>query len=99
MPQYTETGQAKARPLLELLERLASEKHATAAQISLAWVLAQKPFIVPIPGSSRTERIRENAEADNIAFTPLELKEMDNLLDRANLPVFGEQEKTVYRQG
>lgn len=93
MPQYSESGQTKARPLLELLKQLANEKHTTTAQISLAWVLEQKPYFVPIPGSSKTERIMENAEASNITFTSVELEKIDSLLAEADLPVFGEQEK------
>lgn len=96
MPQYSQDGQAKARPLLELVERIAREKHVTPAQISLAWVLAQKPYIVPIPGSSKTERIRENAAAASIRFTESELTEIKGLLDRSELPVFGEQEKNGF---
>lgn len=95
MPQYSESGQAKARPLLELLERLASEKRATAAQISLAWVLAQKPYIVPIPGSSKAERIKENADAAKITLTPAELREINDLLNAGAFQVFGEQEKSA----
>lgn len=93
MPQYSQEGREKAKPLLELIEQLAKTKHASPAQISLAWVLAQKPYIVPIPGSSKTERIRENAEAAGITFTKDELREIDTLLAGTDLQVFGEQEK------
>ena len=79
--------------MLDLLENMAIKKQVSLAQISLAWVLAQKPYIVPIPGSSKTERIKENAEAVNITFTPEELKEINKLLVKTDLPVFGEQEK------
>lgn len=95
MPQYSQEGREKAQPLLELIEQLAKAKHASPAQITLAWVLAQKPYIVPIPGSSKAERIRENAEAASITFTQDELREIATLLDGVNLQVFGEQEKTV----
>lgn len=96
MPQYSYEGREKARPLLELIETMAKEKHVSSAQISLAWVLAQKPYIVSIPGSSKTERIRENAEAATITFTPDELKEIDTLLDGISVQVFGEQEKNGF---
>lgn len=93
MPQYASEGREKAKPLLELLENMAAAKHVSIAQLSLAWVLAQKPYIVPIPGSSKTDRIRENAEAVNITFTPEELKEINELLAMTDLHVFGETEK------
>ena len=96
MPQYSQEGREKARPLLELIETLATEKHASPAQISLAWVLAQKPYIVPIPGSSKAERIRENAEAVTITFTQEELKKIDTLLGVLSVPIFGEQEKNGF---
>ena len=93
MPQYTSDGREKAKPLLNLLENMAIKKRVSVAQLSLAWVLAQRPYIVPIPGSSKTERIRENAEAIDIAFTLEELQEINKLLGKTELPVFGEQEK------
>lgn len=93
MPQYTPEGIKQATPLLELLNRLAKEKQATPAQISLAWVLCKKPWIVPIPGSSKTERIFENAGAANIKLASSEMDEIDNLLAKSDFQVFGEQEK------
>ena len=96
MPQYTRQGQEKAKPLLDLIKNMAATKGVTPAQLSLAWVLAQKPYIVPIPGSSKKERIRENAEAANIAFTSSELAEINSLLDRTDLQVFGQQEKNGF---
>ena len=82
MPQYKEESYDKNRELLELLRKLASEKHATPAQISLAWMINKKPYIVPIPGSRKTERIRENFEAANIVLTTGEVAEIDRQLDR-----------------
>ena len=93
MPQYRSEGREKAKPLLELLENMAAAKHVSIAQLSLAWVLPQKPYIVPIPGSSKTGRIRENAEAASITFTPEELREISTLLAQTDLHVFGEHEK------
>jgi aryl-alcohol dehydrogenase-like predicted oxidoreductase len=55
------------------LERIAAEKHATPAQIALAWLLAQKPWIVPIPGSRKLERLDENIAAVNVQLTPEDL--------------------------
>ena len=59
-----------------LLRRVAEMKRATPAQIALAWLLAQKPFIVPIPGTRKLERVRENTGAGKVVLTPGELEEI-----------------------
>ena len=61
MPQFTPEAAEQNRTLLALLRDLAEHKHATPAQISLAWMLCKKPYIVPIPGSRKVERMRENS--------------------------------------
>lgn len=75
--------------LREYLYALAQEKEVTPAQTALAWVLAQRPYIVPIPGTSNLQRMEENAGAANIAFTPEELKTIRDHLDK--IPVHGER--------
>ncbi len=95
MPQYTESGRTKAQKLIEFIRELAAAKKATPGQISLAWLLAQKPWIVPIPGSSKIDRIRENAQAANLVLSGQELANIDALLARQHFEVFGEQEKAI----
>jgi aryl-alcohol dehydrogenase-like predicted oxidoreductase len=56
---------------------IAERKHATAAQIALAWLLAQKPWIVPIPGTTKPDRLRENVAAADIQLSPDELRKID----------------------
>ena len=69
---------------------LAAEKNATPAQISLAWMVNKKPYIVPIPGSRKVERIRENYEAGNITLTAIEVEQIDRKLDAIQISdVFG----------
>jgi aryl-alcohol dehydrogenase-like predicted oxidoreductase len=80
MPQFSEEGIEKNKELLELLRSTAKSKNATPAQISLAWMLRKKPWIVPIPGSRKAERMKENAEAAGIALTPAEVKSLDDAL-------------------
>lgn len=63
MPQYTEEGYAKAKDLLEMLTKMSEEKHASMGQLSLAWMINKKPYVVPIPGSRKPERLKENFEA------------------------------------
>lgn len=89
MPQYTEEGFEKGQKLLALLEELAVAKQATPAQISLAWMLCKKPFIVPIPGSRKPERLKENLNAANIHLTANEIAAIDKSLDTMTIPVFG----------
>ena len=80
MPQFTEEAAEQNRALLELLRDLAERKGATPAQISLAWMLCKKPYIVPIPGSRKAERMRENAGAAEIFLTSAEVAQIDRLL-------------------
>lgn len=89
MPQYTEEGFEKSRELLTLLHDLAEEKDATPAQISLAWMLCKKPFIIPIPGSRKPERLKENIGAAGIFLTEQDIAEIDERLSHMELPVFG----------
>lgn len=89
MPQYTEEGFEKGKELLMLLNALAAEKQATPAQISLAWMLCKKPFIIPIPGSRKQERLRENFGAADICLTAEEIAAIDKKLDTMKIPVFG----------
>ena len=89
MPQYTEEGYAKAKDLLDLLTGLAEEKGATMGQISLAWMLCKKPYLVPIPGSRKLERLRENFAAGDIVLPPEEIAAIDAKLDTMDFAVFG----------
>ncbi|MBR4444597.1 MAG: aldo/keto reductase [Lachnospiraceae bacterium] len=89
MPQYTEEGYAKAKDLLDLLAKMAEEKKCTQAQLSLAWMICKKPFIVPIPGSRKIERLKANFEAGNIILTPEEIAGIDAKLDTMDFAVFG----------
>ena len=68
--------------MVELLERIAKEKDGTPAQIALAWLLAQKPWIVPIPGSRKLERLDENNAAVNIELTDKDLNEIAEAMSK-----------------
>ena len=89
MPQYTPEGMEKGRELLELLNTLAAEKNATPAQISLAWMLCKKNYIIPIPGSRKVERLRENLGSADVELTPAEIAGIDARLDAMDFLVFG----------
>jgi len=68
------------QPFVDCISELAKRKHATTAQLSLAWLLAQKPFIVPIPGTSKVKHLQENIESTRLVLTPEDLKEIASAL-------------------
>jgi aryl-alcohol dehydrogenase-like predicted oxidoreductase len=70
LPRFTADARKANRPLIELLEKIGRAKGATPAQIALAWLLAQKPWIVPIPGTTKLHRLDENLGAASIQLTP-----------------------------
>lgn len=72
--------------LIELLGRIAARKNATHAQIALAWLLAQKPWIVPIPGTTNLERLDENIGAVTVELTPDDLREIESTASKTTVP-------------
>ena len=83
MPRFTDARRAQAnRAFVELLKRIAERKGATPAQIALAWLLAQKPWIVPIPGTTKLHRLEENIAAADVELTADDLREIDEALPR-----------------
>ena len=90
MPQFTAGAAEKNRELLNTLKTLADEKQATTAQLSLAWMLCKKPYIVPIPFSRKTERMQENAGAADVRLSAAEVAQIDHILDSIPMSaVFG----------
>lgn len=90
MPQFRPESFDANRELLEMLRRMAADRQATPAQISLAWMLSKKPWIVPIPGTRKFHRLQENAGAADIVLTADEMRQIDESL--AHIPmseVFG----------
>ena len=90
MPQFTADAVDQNQQLLDLLHQMAEEKQATPAQISLAWMLCKKPWIVPIPGTRKPERLKENAGAADVVLTSSEVAALDKILDTIPMSqVFG----------
>jgi aryl-alcohol dehydrogenase-like predicted oxidoreductase len=81
-PRFAPEAIKANRVVIDLLERIAAEKSATPAQIALAWLLAQKPWIVPIPGSRKLERLDENNGAVDIELTPTDLSAIENAMSQ-----------------
>ncbi len=78
LPRFTPEARQANQALVDLLARIAERKQATPAQIALAWLLAQKPWIVPIPGTTKLHRLEENIGAADIALTPDDLREIES---------------------
>src|SRR4051812_1755581 len=77
VPRFTPEARKANQALVDLLGQVAKRKGATAAQIALAWLLAQKPWIVPIPGTTKLDRLEENLGAADVELTPDDLRAID----------------------
>jgi aryl-alcohol dehydrogenase-like predicted oxidoreductase len=77
LPRFTQEALAANQELVALLNRIAAQKEATPAQIALAWLLAQKPWIVPIPGTTKVHRLEENIGAAELVLSENDLEEID----------------------
>ena len=82
VPRFSEQNRKANQALVDLLGNIATEKNATPAQIALAWLLAQKPWIVPIPGTTKVHRLEENLGAAAIELTEHDLKEISEAISR-----------------
>ena len=89
LPRFTPEARKANRGLVDLLGRIAARKQATPAQIALAWLLAQKPWIVPIPGTTKLHRLEENLGAAAVELTADDLREIEDAL--ASVTVQGER--------
>jgi aryl-alcohol dehydrogenase-like predicted oxidoreductase len=87
VPRFTPENRKANQALADLIGRFAQQKKATPAQIALAWLLAQKPWIVPIPGTTKLHRLEENIGAVNVHLSPDELRELGTAA--AKIPVQG----------
>jgi aryl-alcohol dehydrogenase-like predicted oxidoreductase len=86
-PRFFPEARKANQALVDVIAEFAAQKHATAAQIALAWLLAQKPWIVPIPGTTKLKRLDENVGATALELTSEELREIDSIT--ARIPIVG----------
>ncbi len=77
LPRFTPDARKANQALVDLLGKVAARKNRTPAQIALAWLLAQKPWIVPIPGTTKLNRLDENIGAVSVELTPDDLRDID----------------------
>jgi aryl-alcohol dehydrogenase-like predicted oxidoreductase len=85
IPRFTPDALKSNVALVDLLKKFAEAKKATVAQIALAWLLAQKPWIVPIPGTTKLYRLEENIEAPNVRLTAADLREIDEASSKIHI--------------
>ena len=78
VPRFTPEARKANQSLVDLLGKIAERKKATPAQIALAWLLAQKPWIVPIPGTTKLHRLEENLAAASVELTPDDIRDIDS---------------------
>jgi len=89
LPRFTPEAMEKNQALVDLLQQIASQKNATAAQIALAWLLARKPWIVPIPGTTKLHRLEENLAAADVELSVSDLAEIQRAV--AEIAIEGER--------
>jgi aryl-alcohol dehydrogenase-like predicted oxidoreductase len=85
VPRFKPEARKANQTLVDLLRAIAERKNATPAQIALAWLLAQKPWIVPIPGTRKLERLEENIAAVAVELTPTDLREIESAASRITI--------------
>src|SRR5436305_358540 len=85
LPRFTAEARKANQALVDLIDRVAKEKDATPAQIALAWLLAQKPWIVPIPGTTKVNRLEENIHAADIELTSDDLREINDAAENIKI--------------
>jgi aryl-alcohol dehydrogenase-like predicted oxidoreductase len=85
LPRFTAEARKANQTLVNLLARVAKQKNTTAAQIALAWLLAQKPWIVPIPGTTKLNRLEENISAASIELTEKDLREIEEAASKIKI--------------
>jgi aryl-alcohol dehydrogenase-like predicted oxidoreductase len=78
VPRFTEENRKENQAMVDLIAKFARQKKATPAQIALAWLLAQKPWIVPIPGTTKVHRLEENIGAAEVELTPADVRELES---------------------
>lgn len=89
LPRFQKEAMLENQKLLDFLSKIAESKGATLAQVSIAWVLKQNPWIVPIPGTTKESRLKENIQASEITFTDAEMKMINSTL--SNIDIIGDR--------
>lgn len=92
-PRLSAENRVANQPVIDAIESIANEKNATAAQVSIAWLLAREPWIVPIPGTTKLERLEENIRATQIDFSDAEVREIEAIF--SSITIHGDRYSTT----
>ena len=95
VPRFSEENRKANQALVDLVKQIAVQKQATPAQIALAWLLSQKPFIVPIPGTTKIHRLEENIGSTSVELTPNDLQQIETALKE--IEIVGERYSGNYK--
>jgi aryl-alcohol dehydrogenase-like predicted oxidoreductase len=85
VPRFSEENRKANQAIVDVIRRFAEQKKATPAQVALAWLLAQKPWIVPIPGTTKLDRLQENIGAASVQLTPEDLRELESAASKTTV--------------
>eukprot|EP01035_Chromulina_nebulosa_P032295 gene32295-43134_t len=85
VPRFAPDAMKANQPIVDIVATIAARKQATPAQIALAWVLAQKPWMVPIPGTTKLHRLDENVGAADVELTPADLEQIENAVSAIDI--------------
>src|SRR5690606_17821980 len=85
VPRFSEANRRTNQALVDLLGKMAKDRNATSAQIALAWLLAQKPWIDPIPGTTKVHRLEENISSADITLSADELREINEAVSKVEV--------------
>ena len=99
VPRFTPEARQANQALVDLLKSIADRKHATPAQLALAWLLAQKPWIVPIPGTTKLNRLEENIGAVSVELSAEDLQEIENAASKIEVQGARYPEELARRTG
>ena len=95
VPRFSEENRKANQALVDLVKQIATQKQATPAQIALAWLLSQKPFIAPIPGTTKIHRLEENIGSTSVELTPDDLQQIETALKE--IEIVGERYSGNYK--
>jgi len=92
LPRYSKDAMAANMAIVDLVKLIAKQKNASPAQIALSWVMAQKPWIIPIPGTTKLHRLEENIKSVNVQLTAEDLKKIRDVISK--IQITGERYNT-----
>lgn len=96
-PRFSAENMAANQPIVDAIQAMADKKHVTPSHIAIAWILAQKPWIVPIPGTTKLFRLKDNLKAVDVTFTEEEIAEFNEVI--SGIEIHGDRYPESYKSG